>query len=73
MKIEKIYRLHITCPAKHTTYTDYKTKRAAVKNLEKMQDKTDWNATHIEEINTHKSKQYRSLTVLYVMSMDFNN
>jgi hypothetical protein len=46
----KIYRLHITCPAKHTTYWDFKTKKAAEKNLQKMQDKTDWYATHIEVI-----------------------
>ena len=45
-----IYRLHITCPAKHTTYQDYRTKRAARRNLLKMQDKTSWYATHIEPI-----------------------
>lgn len=48
---KKIYRLHITCPAKHTTYTDYKTKRFAVKNLSKMDDKSGWYATHIEILN----------------------
>jgi len=48
--MKKIYRLHITCPAKHKTYWDYKTKVSAKKNLEKMQDKTTWYATHIEEI-----------------------
>ena len=49
--MKRIYRLHITCPAQHTTYTDYKTKRAAQKNLGKMTDKTSWYATHIEIIN----------------------
>lgn len=44
------YRLHITCPAKHTTYIDYKTKRSAVNNLNKMTDKTTWYATRIEII-----------------------
>jgi hypothetical protein len=28
-----IYRLYYTCPAKHVTYTDYKTKRTAIKRL----------------------------------------
>jgi hypothetical protein len=45
-----IYRLHITCPAKHTTYTDYKTKKAAVKNLNEMTDRASWYATHIEKV-----------------------
>lgn len=44
----KNYRLHITCPAKHTTYIDYKTKKSAIVNLINMQDKMDWYATHIE-------------------------
>ena len=43
------WRLHITCPAKHTTYEDYKTLKWAKINLLKMQDKTDWYATHIEK------------------------
>jgi len=46
-----IYRLHITCPAKHTTYVDYKTKKSAVKNLNKITDKSTWYATKIERIN----------------------
>lgn len=50
----KIYRLHITCPAKHTTYQDYKTKKFAVINLVKMQDQTEWHAIHIEIININK-------------------
>ena len=48
--VNKVYRLHITCPAGHTTYTDYATRRAAGINLAKMTDKTDWYATHIEVI-----------------------
>jgi len=49
-KVTKIYRLHITCPAKHTTYRDYATLRSAKRNLASMTDKTDWYATHIEVI-----------------------
>ncbi len=47
-KMKKKYRVHITCPAKHTTYTDYKTKRSAIKNLLRMTDRATWYATHIE-------------------------
>lgn len=43
----KLYRLHITCKAGHTTYIDFKTKRAALRNLLNMTDKDDWYATHI--------------------------
>ena len=46
----KVYMLHITCSAKHRTYIDYKTKKFAEKNLNKLQDKSDWYATHIEII-----------------------
>ena len=53
--MRRIYRLHITCPAGHTTYTDYATKRAAAHNLAKMNDKTDWYATHIEVLETENS------------------
>ena len=45
--VNKVYRLHITCPAKHTTYTDYATEKAAKTNFAKMTDKTSWYATHI--------------------------
>ena len=45
-----IYRLHITCPAGHTTYEDYKTLIAAIYNFIKYRDKSDWYATHIEKI-----------------------
>jgi len=45
-----IYRLYVTCPAKHTTYIDYKTKKSADRNFEKMRNKEDWYATHIEKI-----------------------
>ena len=48
--VNRIYRLHITCPAKHTTYTDYATKCSAKSNLLKMTDETSWHATHIEVI-----------------------
>lgn len=43
-----IYRLHVTCPAGHKTYWDYKTMRSAKRNLEKYTDKTTWYGTHIE-------------------------
>ncbi len=46
--VNTVYRLHITCPARHTTYVDYATKRAAKRNLALMTDKTSWYATHIE-------------------------
>jgi len=52
-QVDRVYRLHITCPAKHTTYTDYATNRAAKRNLARMTDKTDWYATHIEVV-THE-------------------
>lgn len=45
-----IYRLHFTCPAKHKTYTDYKTMRSAKRNMQKHNDITSWYATHIELI-----------------------
>lgn len=51
----KIYRLHITCPAKHTTYEDYKTEKSAVRNFNKMRDKTDWYAERIEVISYVKT------------------
>jgi len=47
---KKIYRVHITCPAKHTTYTDYKTKKYAERYYLRNQDKTTWYASHIEII-----------------------
>lgn len=47
----KLYRLHITCPAKHTTYRDYANMRDAKRNLLKMNDVTDWHATNIEVIS----------------------
>ena len=47
----KTYRVHITCPALHITYQDFKTKAAAIKCLNRMQDKSEWYATHIEIIN----------------------
>jgi hypothetical protein len=50
MKPYRRYRLHITCPARHTTYWDYKTKRAAIKNLLAMTDRTDWHATHVSVV-----------------------
>lgn len=49
--MKKLFRVHITCPAKHTTYIDYKTLKYAQKYLNDNQDKTDWYATHIETIN----------------------
>lgn len=61
----KRYRLHITCPAKHTTYTDYKAKNSAVINLAKMQDKTDWHATHIEITDINNKKPYRENIIQY--------
>ena len=42
-----IYRLHITCKAGHTTYTDYKTKKSAEKNLA-LGERDGWIPTHIE-------------------------
>lgn len=30
--MKKTYRVHFTCPAGHTTYSDYKTKKAALNN-----------------------------------------
>lgn len=48
--MKHIYRVHITCPAKHTTYIDYKTKKYAERYLKNNQDKTSWYATHIEMI-----------------------
>ena len=45
----KIYRVHITCKAKHTTYDDYKTKKSAINRLNKG-DIDGWIATHIEVI-----------------------
>ncbi len=51
-----IFRLHITCPAGHTTYADYKTKKSADRNLLKMNDKTDWYATHIERRDKQNEK-----------------
>ena len=42
-----IYRLHITCDAGHTTYTDYKTKKSADKNLLRG-DHNGWIPTCIE-------------------------
>ena len=47
----QVYRLHITCPAGHTTYIDYKLHKSAKINLAKMTDKTSWYATHIEVIS----------------------
>ena len=49
-KMKLIYRLHIGCPAGHTTYRDYKTKLSADKNLKSMTNKNDWYATKIEVI-----------------------
>lgn len=46
--MKTIYRLHISCPAHHTTYIDYSSKRAATRNLVAMRDTTTWYATHIE-------------------------
>ena len=48
--VSRVYRLHITCPARHTTYTDYATRKAAESHLAKMTDTTSWYATHIEVI-----------------------
>lgn len=45
---QKIYRLHITCPAGHTSYWDYKTLLAALNNYNKLQDKTTWYAERLE-------------------------
>lgn len=45
-----IYRVHITCSARHTTYIDYKTKKYAERYLKNNQDKTDWYAVRIERI-----------------------
>jgi len=55
-KTRTVYRLHITCPAKHTTYTDYKTHRSAKSNLATMTDLTSWYATHIEIIKPERAK-----------------
>jgi hypothetical protein len=52
--MSKTYRLHITCQAGHTTYADYKTKRAALRNLLNMTDKNDWYATHIDVLTRDK-------------------
>ena len=46
----KIFRVHITCPAEHKTYTEYKTKKYAIRYLKSNQDKSTWYATHIEII-----------------------
>ena len=48
------YRLHITCPAKHTTYIDFKTLRGARNTWHReYKDKECWFATHIEVIKTN--------------------
>jgi hypothetical protein len=44
------YRVHITCPAKHTTYQDYKTRKSAIKNFIAMNDLSTWYASHVEKI-----------------------
>ena len=48
--VDRVYRLHITCPAGHTTYVDYANSKAAKRNLAAMTDKMGWYATHIEVI-----------------------
>ena len=45
------YRLHITCPAKHTTHQDYKTRKSANKNFHLMNDISTWYASHVEQID----------------------
>ncbi len=47
---DKVYRLLITCPAKHTTYIDYASRKSAETNYAKMQAKSTWYATGIEEV-----------------------
>ena len=44
------YRVHITCPAKHTTYRDYCVKKTALAQLHIMSDRNTWYATHIEKV-----------------------
>ena len=50
----KRFRLHITCPAGHTTYQDYTRKCNALKALSRMSDTTGWYATHIEVVYTSR-------------------
>ena len=57
MNITKLYRVHYTCPAGHTGFEDYKTRRAAMMRFDGMQDKTDWYATRQEVIKCNISLQ----------------
>ena len=45
----KVYRVHITCKAGHTTYQDYKSRSAAIRRLNKG-DIDGWIAIRIVSI-----------------------
>ena len=47
-----MFRIHITCPAKHTTYEDYETREEAVRWLSLSRDETTWYATKLEDTKT---------------------
>jgi hypothetical protein len=46
--MKKIYRLHLRATAGHTTYQDYKTKKAVVDNYWKNNGKDGWWSERIE-------------------------
>ncbi len=50
-----MFRLHITCPAKHTTYRDYKHHSSAMRAWRRSWvDTNGWYGTHIELLSSKR-------------------